>query len=50
MKMYNVVVVNNKTGVKVVINDSPLTHSEGCAMLAKLTKYAWRTEKLEQIG
>ena len=50
MKMYNVVVVNNKTGVKVIMNDSPLTHSEGCTMLAKLTKYTWRIEKLEEIS
>jgi hypothetical protein len=50
MRKYNVVVVNNKTGVKVIMNDSPLNHAEGCMMLSKLTKYSWRIEKLEEIS
>lgn len=47
--MFNVVVINNKTKQKVIMNRSPLKHSEACTMLSKLTRYSWRTEKVEKI-
>uniref|UniRef100_A0AAU8GEX9 Phage protein n=1 Tax=Salmonella phage vB_SEnST11_KE23 TaxID=3161174 RepID=A0AAU8GEX9_9CAUD len=47
--MFNVVVINNKTGKRVIMNRSPLQHGEACAMLSKITRYPWRTEKVEKI-
>ena len=47
-KLYNVVVINNKTKMKVVMNGQPMTHKEACTVLSKITKYPWRTEKLER--
>ncbi|AFC21232.1 hypothetical protein GAP31_051 [Cronobacter phage vB_CsaM_GAP31] len=47
--MFNVVVINKKTGKKVVMNRSPLSHGEACAMLSKITRYPWRVEKIESI-
>lgn len=48
--MFNVVVVNNKTNNKTIMNSSPLTHAEACTVLSKITRYPWRTEKLEKIN
>ncbi len=48
-RMYNVVVINERTGLKEVMTSSPVTHAEGCTLLGKLTKYRWRREQLEEI-
>lgn len=49
MRKYNVVVVNIKTGRKVVMTSSPVTHDEACTMLSKMTKYPWRKETVEEV-
>ena len=49
MRKYNVVVINRKTGLKVVMTSEPVTHVEGCVLLSKLTKYPWRLEMLEEV-
>ena len=46
---FNVVVINKTTKQKTIMNSTPLTHDEACAMLSKLTRYDWRTEKIEII-
>ena len=48
-RLYNVVVVNRRTGQKVVMTPEPVTHDEGCVILSKLTKYPWRLEMLEEV-
>lgn len=50
MRLYNVVVINRKTGNKVVMTSSPVTHDEGCVILSKLTRYSWRIETLEEVS
>jgi len=47
-RLYHVIVINNKTGQKVRMSASPMTHDEACTVLSKMTKYSWRTEKLEE--
>lgn len=47
-RQYHVVVINENTGAKVYMTASPVTHSEGCAILSKLTKYEWRRNQLEE--
>ena len=47
--MFNVVVINKTTKEKVIMNSAPLTHGEACTILSKLTRYDWRTEKIEII-
>lgn len=47
-RQYHVVVINEKTGKKVYMTSSPVTHSEGCTILSKLTKYEWRRNQLEE--
>lgn len=48
-RMYNVVVINEKTGIKVVMTSSPVTHKEGCTLLSKITDYKWRRKQLEEV-
>lgn len=48
--MYHVFVKNKKTGRKVQMTSSPVTHHEGCVLLSKLTKYPWRQEMLEEVS
>ena len=47
-RQYHVVVINEKTGKKVYMTSSPVTHSEGCTILSKLSKYEWRRNQLEE--
>lgn len=48
-RIYNVVVINQKTGLKVRMNAAPVTHAEGCTWLSKITDYNWRRKQLEEI-
>jgi hypothetical protein len=48
-RMYNVVVINEKTGQKVIMTAYPCTHEEGCTILSKLTDYPWRRKQLEEV-
>lgn len=48
-RLYHVVVINRKTGKRVQMTGEPVTHSEGCVLLSKLTRYSWRIETLEQL-
>lgn len=48
-RMYHVVVINSRTGSKVYMTATPVTHREGCAILSKLTRYPWRREQLEEV-
>lgn len=49
-RMYNVVVINERNGVKVRMNAAPVTHAEGCAWLSKITDLPWRRKQLEPIS
>lgn len=49
MRLYHVVVVNMKTGQKVYMTSSPVTHAEGCTILSKMTKHSFRQEMLEEV-
>lgn len=49
-RMYNVVVINERNGEKVRMNASPVTHSEGCAMLSKIAEHPWRRKQLGEIN
>lgn len=48
-RLYHVVAVVSKTGEKIYMTSSPVTHAEGCTLLSKLTKYPWRREMLEEV-
>ena len=48
-KLYHVIVIVNKTGKRIQMTATPVTHKEGCTLLSKLTKYSWRTEMLEEV-
>lgn len=48
-RIYHVVVINEKTGKKVYMTKDPVSHSEGCTILSKLTKYQWRRNQLEEV-
>lgn len=48
-RRYNVVVINERTGNKVVMNPKPLTHDEACTWVKKLTRYRWRRNQVEEI-
>jgi hypothetical protein len=50
MRKYHVVVIVTKTGKKVQMTSSPVSHDEACTILSKLTKHSWRTETLEEIA
>ncbi len=48
MRLYHVIVVNERTGSKTYFSTSPVTHEQGCAWLAKITNYKWRRKQLEE--
>jgi hypothetical protein len=48
-RMYNVVVINEKTGQKAVMTAYPCTHKEGCTILSKITDYPGRRKQLEEV-
>ena len=48
-RLYNLVVINEKTGMRVQLNSTPLTHEQGCIMKSKQTYYSWRRIVLEEI-
>lgn len=49
MRMYHVIVINEKTNNKVYMTVTPVTHKEGCTILSKITDYPWRRKQLEEI-
>lgn len=49
IRFYHVVIINERTGQKFYMTETPVTHSEGCTMLSKLTKYEWRRNQLEEF-
>lgn len=46
-RCYHVVVINERTGKKVRMSASPVTHTEGVKLLSALTDYKWRRKQLE---
>lgn len=46
---FNVMVKNEETGAVVQMNSAPVSHSEGCSMLSKITNYPWRRKYLQAI-
>lgn len=48
-RRYNVVVINERTGRKTVMNTDPLTHNEACTWVKKLTPYRWRRNQVEEV-
>jgi hypothetical protein len=49
MRLYHVEVMNERTGLRVRLSASPVTHSEGCAWLSKVTNYSWRRKYLVEV-
>ena len=49
-RKYHVVVINERTGHKTYMTATPVTHSQGCTLLSKLTKYDWRRNQLEEVA
>ena len=49
MRLYHVVIINHLTGNKTYMTKTPLNHKDACIILSKITKFPWRTEKLEEI-
>jgi hypothetical protein len=45
-RMYHVVVIVERTGRKVYMTATPVTHKQGCTILSKLTRYPWRREQI----
>lgn len=48
-RKFNVMVKNEETGKVVQMNDSPVSHSEGCAMLSKISNHSWRRKYLQEV-
>ena len=49
-RKFNVLVKNEETGRVVKMNATPVSHSEGCTMLSKITNYPWRRKYLQEVG
>lgn len=49
MALFHVVVICEKTGQRVYMTETPVTHKEGCTILGKLTRYQWRRNTLEPV-
>lgn len=47
-RRYHVIVINERTGKKVYMTATPVTHAEGCTILSKITDYKWRRKQLEE--
>jgi hypothetical protein len=47
---FHVYVETLKTGVKLRMTAAPLTHSQACTMLSKITDFAWRRKFLEEAN
>ncbi len=39
MRLYNIVVINDKTGKRVLLTGYPMPHKECCTMLSKMTSH-----------
>ena len=48
-RRYDVMVKNEETGKIVKMNDSPVLHSEGCAILSKIANHPWRRKYLVEV-
>jgi len=48
-RLYHIVAINERTGVKVYMTGYPMTHKECCTMKSKITKYKWRRLQLEEV-
>lgn len=49
-RKFNVMVKNEETGRVVQMNASPVSHSEGCTMLSKISNYPWRRKYLQEVA
>lgn len=48
-RKYNIIAINEKTGMRVQMNAYPLTHIQACANLRKITSRKFRRVILEQV-
>jgi hypothetical protein len=48
-RMYHVIIVVDRTGEKIRMTKTPVTHDEGCTILSKLTNHKWRRKLLEEV-
>ena len=48
MRMYHVIVINERTGRKVYMTRTPVTHAEGCTMLSKIDARKHCRKQLEE--
>lgn len=49
-RKFDVMVKNEETGKVVKMNASPVSHSEGCAMLSKISNHSWRRKYLKEVS
>ena len=49
-RLYHVCVKNERTGQEIVLSHEPVTHSQGCAWLKKITDYGWRRKYLREVA
>lgn len=49
-RRYHVVVINDRTGQKVRMTATPVTHREGVTIMSKITRYRWRRIALEPVA
>lgn len=47
--LYHVIVIRKDNGNKTYITKSPVTHTQGCTILSKMTKHSFRFEQLEEV-
>lgn len=48
-RKFDVMVKNEETGKVVKMNRSAVSHSEGCAILSKITNHPWRRKYLQEV-
>jgi hypothetical protein len=48
-RLYHVVIIVERTGRKIYMTETPVSHEEGCRMLSKITPYTWRRKQLEEV-
>lgn len=49
VRMYHIVAINEKSGVKTYCTRQPMTHSEACVMLGKFSQHPARRVQLEEV-
>jgi hypothetical protein len=48
-RMYHVVRINERTGKKITLSATPMTHQEAVTFKSKQTEYEWARDQLEEV-